>query len=386
MVTELEWRIVPGHEHYECSNTGLIRNKETGFIMKPSLRRDGYLSLMFRKSNKKKNNAIHRVYMLTWIPNPLNKPQVNHKNGIKTDNRVENLEWCTVQENRVHAVSTGLITNTTKGRRSHSKLDEIQVLTIRKCLLDGMECKDLAPYFKVSQSLISAIKRRGGLGIGMKAELTQIIYKEEQRGECYPFANVHFNDKLTIFFENEVIKEVVRRSTADKIGVCSWKLRQKQRWNVPKPREITPELLESDYEVLSFTRNTHHHQMLFASERWHPGFMRAMRIICSHVNITVPDEVKQPVYQNAFMATKAIYEDYVWEYLSPVMHAINNRPELFALATQDSGYHELSQRDTAPREWLQEKIGLPFYPMSPFLLERLFSIFCHNNKIKVTYI
>lgn len=220
----------------------------------------------------------------------------------------------------------------------------------------------------------------------MSAELHQIIYKEEQRAECYPFANVYFNDKLTIFFENEVIKDVVIKATADKIGVCSWKLRQKQRWNVPKSREITQELLESDYEVLSFTRNTHHHQMLFASERWHPGFMRTMRIICGHAKISVPDEVTQPVYQNAFMATREIYQDYVWEYLGTVMHAISNTPELFALATADSGYHELAKTDAAPREWLQEKIGMPYYPMAPFLLERLFSIFCHNNKIQVTYI
>src|SRR5690349_7525088 len=104
----------------------------------------------------------------------------------------------------------------------------------------------------------------------MASVLTQIIYKEDQRAECYPFANVYFNDKLTIFFENEVIRKVVRESTADKIGVCSWKLKQKQRWNVGKRREITQEVLESDYDVLSFTKNTHHHQMLAASENWHP--------------------------------------------------------------------------------------------------------------------
>jgi len=56
------------------------------------------------------------------------------------------------------------------------------------------------------------------------------------------------------------------------------------------------------------------------------------------------------------------------------------------LATQDSHYHELAKGDAAPREWLQEQIGMPYYPLAPFLLERLFSIFCHNKKIKVSYI
>lgn len=220
----------------------------------------------------------------------------------------------------------------------------------------------------------------------MVAELTQIIYKEEQREECYPFANVFFNDKLSIFFENEVINDVVQSSTADKIGVCSWKLRQKQRWNIGRPREITKEVLESDYEVLSFTKNTRYHQMLYASERWHPGFMRAMKIICGKAGIPVPSEVNTPIYQNAFTATRRIYQDYVWEYLQKVMAVINNDPESYTLATVDSNYHELAKSDAAPREWLNEKLGMNYYPMAPFLLERLFSIFCHNNKIKVDYI
>jgi len=220
----------------------------------------------------------------------------------------------------------------------------------------------------------------------MAASLIQIIYKEEQRAECYPFANVYFNDKLTIFFENEVIAKLVPESKADKIGVCSWKLRQKQRWNVGKRREITQELIESDYDVLSFTKNTHHHQMLAASENWHPGFLQAIRAICGAVGVDVPTEVTTPIYQNAFMATRSIYCDYMDEYLDPVMRLINTEPVAYRLATQDSRYHELAKGDAAPREWLQEQIGMPYYPMAPFLLERLFSIFCHNKKIKVTYV
>lgn len=220
----------------------------------------------------------------------------------------------------------------------------------------------------------------------MASELTQIIYKEEQRAECYPFANVYFNDRLTIFFENEVIKEVVSTSTADKIGVCSWKLRQKQRWNVGRCREITQEVLESEYDVLSFTKNSRSHQMMYAAERWHVGFMRAMRVICDTLNIDVPDEVSQPVYQNAFMATRAIYQDYLHEYLLPVMERINTVPAVYLVATQDSHYHELTRNDAIDRQTLNKAIRMSYYPMAPFLLERLFSIFCHNNKINVTYI
>lgn len=58
-------------------------------------------------------------------------------------------------------------------------------------------------------------------------DFTQIIYDQEQQKHCYPFAKVHFNHKLTHFFENEVIKKLVLESTADKISVCSWKLKEK---------------------------------------------------------------------------------------------------------------------------------------------------------------
>lgn len=220
----------------------------------------------------------------------------------------------------------------------------------------------------------------------MQAKLIQIIYKEEQRSECYPFARVHFNEKLTIFFENEVICGAVQSSTRDKIGVCSWKLKQKQRWNLGRPREITQEVLESDYEVLSFTKNSSHHQMLFAANRWHPGFKKTLAVISEKARIPIPSEVMQPIYQNAFMATRQIYQAYVREYLIPMMWVIVNDPEAHMLATVDSNYHELAKSDAAPRELLNEKLGMNYYPLAPFLLERLFSIFCHNNKINVSYI
>lgn len=156
----MDYTTIEGFSLYEVNIDGCIRVKSNHHFMKPQLRKDGYYSLRLRHdSGKTKNVTIHRCLMQTFVSNPDGKLQVNHINGVKTDNRLSNLEWCTAKENRIHAVSTGLITNTTKGRRAHSKLDEIQVMTIRKCLSDGLLCKSLAGYFKVSPSLISAIKR-----------------------------------------------------------------------------------------------------------------------------------------------------------------------------------------------------------------------------------
>lgn len=69
----------------------------------------GYLSVELRKKGMRKTWFLHRVLALTFINNPENKRCINHKNGIKTDNRIENLEWATHSENFQHAIQTGLI-------------------------------------------------------------------------------------------------------------------------------------------------------------------------------------------------------------------------------------------------------------------------------------
>jgi hypothetical protein len=83
-------------------------------IMKLKLRNNGYLEIDLCIDNKHKYVMVHRLVAIAFIDNIDNKPCINHKNGIKIDNRVYNLEWCTYRENTIHAYETGLIITKSK--------------------------------------------------------------------------------------------------------------------------------------------------------------------------------------------------------------------------------------------------------------------------------
>lgn len=92
------WKDIPGYEGiYYASNKGLIRSKNG--ILKPSVHRDGYLKVVFCVKGRRKTFQVHRLIAQTFIPNPNNLPQINHKDEDKTNNCVENLEWCTMDYN-----------------------------------------------------------------------------------------------------------------------------------------------------------------------------------------------------------------------------------------------------------------------------------------------
>lgn len=103
-------------QFYEVSNKGNIRvknkqlgGKKEGSILKPKKMRDGYLSFRVNKEKKQILINAHRAVAILFIENPLNKKEVNHKDGNKQNNCVDNLEWCTPKENIAHAIKNGLV-------------------------------------------------------------------------------------------------------------------------------------------------------------------------------------------------------------------------------------------------------------------------------------
>lgn len=153
------WKNVIGYEGlYEVSSLGNIYSNISKKILKINRNKDGYLSIELWNKGKNKRCKIHRLVAIAFICNPLNKREVNHKNGIKSDNRIQNLEWVTKSENEKHAYRTGLKYN--KGEKhSQNILKENDIPFIIDLLRNKvMYDREIGELFGVTRKTINKIK------------------------------------------------------------------------------------------------------------------------------------------------------------------------------------------------------------------------------------
>ena len=138
------WEKIPGfNSFYQVSSLGNVRSLKGNKTL--FLHPNGYLQVNLYKNDKTKSRLVHRLVASAFIPNNENKPQVNHINGDKTDNKISNLEWATAKENSQHAIKTGL-----KPKRTHFKR-----VKIKNNIFESV--KDAAIFLRVKRTTVNAM-------------------------------------------------------------------------------------------------------------------------------------------------------------------------------------------------------------------------------------
>ena len=153
------WKDVVGFEEYfQVSNLGNVFSKRTNKVLKSVVSKNGYPTIPTKiggRNGKCYCLKIHRLVAEAFIPNPENKPYVNHLDSDRTNSNVENLEWCTHQENMKHAAESGNLNNDHK--RGVSKYDDEMLIEI-KYNPAKLSQRKLAEKFNVSKTFVHMLQ------------------------------------------------------------------------------------------------------------------------------------------------------------------------------------------------------------------------------------
>ena len=169
---EETWKDIKNYQGiYQISNLGKIKNNK-GKLLKQFKNHKGYLTIQLSKNGDSKTYTVHRLVAQAFIPNPDNKPQINHKNCNKEDNKIDNLEWCTNNENKAHAKINGLCKSSPKGG-SNLRAKKVIQYDIEGRIIRKWDCiQDIVRCFKIAtgSNIIGCCKHKAKTAYGYKWE------------------------------------------------------------------------------------------------------------------------------------------------------------------------------------------------------------------------
>ena len=176
VVDESLWTDIPGYDFYQAHPDGEIRNKNTERILQADTMKHYYRQVTIQPNDQAR--SVHKLVALTFCPNPLNFPQVNHKDGNKRNNESKNLEWVTASDNVRHAISMGR-------EVSKNRSNPVRVTMKDGTIFDCESSADAAKKLDVSAGVISHCLRNDGLYCGVqglleKDKVDRWIFKVER--------------------------------------------------------------------------------------------------------------------------------------------------------------------------------------------------------------
>lgn len=147
------------NNEYSVTSTGKVISNKSNIYLRTRIDRYGYELVTLWVSGKAFTKKVHRLVAIAFLENTLKKETVNHKDGLKTNNNVENLEWMSVEENHRHAFNTGLhsVGEHRKAGRD-VKLKDTDIVEIRKMFKDGLGNTAIGKMFGVSCGCIYSIR------------------------------------------------------------------------------------------------------------------------------------------------------------------------------------------------------------------------------------
>lgn len=161
LTLEPSWVQIANYPWYEVSNQGDVRNTRTNKILGRRVDKDGYRQVQLYNSGVGLNHKVHRLVAEAFIPHDIDRDQVNHLNGNKEDNRVENLQWCTRSENTRHAYdSLHFNANVGPAVSARTKLNAEKVRDAIRLRNEGLSVKEIAQLYDVSIDSIYRVTRK----------------------------------------------------------------------------------------------------------------------------------------------------------------------------------------------------------------------------------